>query len=156
MDLVRAMRSPNGFYEATMDLSVTLTSIGDWNYKEYKKRKEANNSTGVLVSWKRFQEHIENNCVELATFSDLANEYKHADRDRTSKFIGHVSLLMIENSSLLDGTEWESSILSKRLNSGMAFLSVVELQNCDQLPFKLFAEKAIDWWSKFDPIGILT
>ena len=153
-DLDRSMLAAPQFHYSAIDFAVGIASLIDWTFHYCAK----NNPTWAAMKpkdgLKAFVKYIAEQNIAVAAFTDLANEFKHADRNKPSITLAKLTIVWVRSASDLESRpEWIENSIRGRSSNGMVMIPFVGLSD-GRFPFyKAFAMQALDWWSAFDAMA---
>jgi len=146
VDLARSMQSPTRFYEDAMNFSVSIASMADWAWKlevrhaaawQEKTQREFVMAVGVQAP-------------AVLAFTDLANEFKHADRTQTN-FVARN--LLIFSYDPTDASVVTPELLAKSIvqpsSGGTRYVPAV-IVDAGRPYYIDVANSALAWWDAFD------
>ncbi len=136
------------FHFEAMNFAVTVASLADWAWMLHARYTPAwasqKNPQNAFVGF------IAHECNSVATLTDFANEYKHADRVHKNMSLRKLEVRTVKVEKLLTlPPGWEHNALAVA-NIGFRFIPIVET-DCDRFFYKALGQAALAWWDNFDP-----
>lgn len=154
-DLNRSFNSVRNFldfYYSLMDFSLDMKHLEDWYWHFFIKEKFPNKHQYDFTNW------IIKNSKEVSCFNDIANTFKHCDRNICNTLVEQVILIPIYDkdtdlSKLENEIKGKGFLFGKKINgvgSQIFCTPMIKTKSGELLYYFDVAKKAFNWWKDFD------
>lgn len=131
------------------NFAVTLAAVCNWTFHQRLSH---------LPRWSGKQEvnfthWLRNNCADAFVFIDIANEYKHANRNAPSILAKKMMLSFIDlglNPEMRSNVDLNKGWIQPLSSTELFLFPLIEFNGMKE-PFYDPAQRAIDWWRSFKP-----
>ena len=151
-DLTQAMSSAPNFHFGAVNFAVTVAALADWSWMLHARDHHSWQGFRGRMGLDKFARYIASQNDLVHAFTDLANEYKHADRFQASRRLIniHVRWAKCEDVPTLAQC-WRDNAVGRQSGERMC-IPILTTTNGDYF-FRAAAENVMGWWEAFDPLS---
>jgi hypothetical protein len=149
IDRLRASQTPKDMYDHMLNFAVTLAAVCDWTFHLHLIALPRWNGTRE----QNFTNWVRQSSADAFVFIDLANEYKHANRNKPSTLAEKMMLGfndLTENPQERKGLDVGKGWMAKVGENDWFVYPSIKFNGRTEYFYDV-AARAISWWRAFDP-----